>query len=109
MDETTTHLLVLTTCPDRDSARQVADALVAQRLAACVNIVPGLESVYHWKGAVERDEELLLVIKTRADRYPAVEAAVCEQHPYELPEVIAVPMARGLRPYLRWIDDNLDQ
>lgn len=102
------HLLVLTTCPDRDSARRLAEMLVTQRLAACVNIASGVESVYRWKDQIERSAELLLFIKTRADRYAAVEAAVRAHHPYELPEVLAVPVAKGLGAYLGWIDDNLD-
>lgn len=100
--------LVLCTCPDRETARQLAETLVSRRLAACVNIVPGLESVYEWQGKVERDAEVLLIIKTNAARYPGVEATLREQHPYELPEIIRVSLSGGLQEYLQWIDNALE-
>lgn len=100
--------LVLCTCPDRETARQLAETLVGQRLAACVNIVPGLESVYEWQGKVERDAEVLLIIKTNETRYPGVEATLREQHPYELPEIIRVSLSGGLQEYLQWIDNALE-
>ena len=103
-----THQLVLTTCPDRDSAEQIATFLVEQHLAACVNILPGIHSIYRWKGEVTRDGELLLVIKSRADRFEALKQAILEHHPYELPEVIAVSVSEGHLPYLAWIDSQLD-
>lgn len=96
-------LLVFTSLPDRASAEKLADALVGQRLAACVTILaPGL-SVYRWKGEVQRDEECPVLIKTSAERYPALEAAIRANHPYELPEIIAVPVERGLPDYLGWV------
>jgi len=99
--------LVLSTCPDRDSARQLAERLVAERLAACVNIVPGLESVYEWKGKIESDSEVLLIIKTRLDYYERVEATIQQHHPYELPEILKVCLSGGLQDYLDWIDNAL--
>ena len=100
--------LVLSTCPDRDTARQLAERLVEQRLAACANIVPGLESIYEWKGKIERDSEVLLIIKTRQDHYERVEATIQQYHPYELPEILQVSLNGGLRSYLEWIDNALE-
>jgi len=96
-------LLVLTNLPERAAAERLADALVEQRVAACVNILAPCRSVYRWQGAVRHDEEHPLLIKTSADRYPALEAAIRAGHPYELPEIIAVPIERGLQAYLDWV------
>ena len=96
-------ILVLTSLPDADAARTLARNLVAGRLAACVNIGMPFESMYHWKGQIETTREVPLAIKTRALLYSRVEAAVLAVHPYELPEVIAVPLTHGLAPYLDWI------
>jgi len=96
-------LLVLTNLPDRAAAERLADALIEQRVAACVNILAPCRSVYRWKGVVQHDEEHPLLIKTAADRYPALEAAIRAAHPYELPEIIAVPIERGLPAYLAWL------
>lgn len=95
--------IVLCTCPDQNVATNIANALVDGRLAACVNIVPGLRSVYRWKDARETAEEVLLIIKSRADDYTPVQAAVRALHPYELPEIIAVPISTGLPAYLAWL------
>jgi len=103
-----THLLILCTCPDRESAEDIAERLVAAQLAACVNIVPNLTSVYRWQGRVERADELLLLIKSRGDIYPTLEATLREAHPYDVPEIIALPVAGGLPSYLNWIDQNLE-
>ena len=97
-------LLVLTNLPDRAAAERLADLLVERKLAACVNILAPCRSVYRWKGAVQRDEEHPMLIKTTAERYPALEQALREGHPYELPEIIAVPIERGLPAYLDWVD-----
>ena len=97
-------LLVLTNVPDRAVAERLADMLVEKRLAACVNILAPCRSVYRWKGAVQRDEEHPMLIKTTAERYGALEQALRTGHPYELPEIIAVPVDRGLADYLGWID-----
>ena len=98
--------LVFCTCPDSDTAARIAEALVEARLAACVNQVPGLRSVYRWQGRVERADEVLLVIKTTADRLQTVQQRIVALHPYELPEVIAVEVAGGLSAYLDWIAEQ---
>lgn len=96
-------LLVLTNLPDAASARALAAALVEQRLAACVNILAPCRSVYRWQGKVEDAEEVPLLIKTTASRYAELEAAIRARHPYELPEIVAVPIGRGLPDYLAWV------
>lgn len=103
------HLLVINTCPDLDTARRLAERLVRARLAACVNIVPQVHSVYEWKGELQQDPECLLYIKTRTERYNALEATLRAHHPYELPEIIAVPISTGLAPYLAWIDQQTEE
>lgn len=96
-------LLVMSTLPDRDSAQALARILVESRLAACVNVLAPCVSVYRWQGAVEETAEVPLVIKTTARRYAALESALRAHHPYELPEIVAVPLARGLPGYLEWV------
>jgi len=96
-------LLVLTNLPDRAAAEKLADALIGARVAACVNILAPCRSVYRWKDAVQHDEEHPVLIKTTEERYAALEAAIRSHHPYELPEVIALPIERGLPAYLEWI------
>lgn len=96
-------LLVFTNLPDRASAERLADLLLEQRLAACVNILAPCRSVYRWKGVVQHDEEHPMLIKTSAERYGALEQALREGHPYELPEIIAVPIEQGLPAYLDWV------
>jgi len=96
-------LLVLTNLPDRAAAEKLADALIAQRVAACVNILAPCRSVYRWQDAVQHDEEHPVLIKSTAERYAALEAAIRANHPYELPEIIAVPVERGLGAYLDWV------
>lgn len=101
------HQLVLCTCPDADTAQRIAGHLIDARLAACVNILPGILSVYHWQGKRESAQEQLLLIKTTDAAYKQLEQAIVEQHPYELPEVIAVSIENGLADYLAWIDNSL--
>jgi periplasmic divalent cation tolerance protein len=96
-------LLVITSLPDRASADALARALVERRAAACVNILAPCTSVYRWKGAVETAEEYPLFAKTTRDRYSLLERVVRELHPYELPEIIAVAIERGLPAYLDWV------
>lgn len=97
--------LVHCSCPDGDSADRIAEVLVAERLAACVSRLPGVSSTYPWKGAVERADEVLLLIKTTAARLDALVARIQALHPYELPEVIAVEATGGSAAYLAWVAD----
>ena len=101
-----TVLVVLTNCPDAASADTLATALVETRLAACVNVLAPCRSVYRWQGAVERAEEVPLLIKTTVDRYAALEAGIRARHPYEVPEIVALPVDRGLPDYLRWVAEE---
>ena len=101
--ETGQTLLILTNLPDQASAHALASALVSGRLAACVNVLAPCRSVYRWQGTIENSEEVPLLIKTTAARYAALEAAIRAAHPYELPEIIAVPVAHGLPEYLMWV------
>jgi periplasmic divalent cation tolerance protein len=96
-------LLVLTNLPNAESARSLAEHVVSARLAACVNILAPCHSVYRWQGKMERADEVPLLIKTTSGRYAELEAAIRARHPYELPEIVAVPMSRGLPAYLSWI------
>ena len=96
-------LLVLTNLPDRAAAERLADLLIEKRVAACVNILAPCRSVYRWKDAVQHEEEHPLLIKTTAEAYAALEAVIRAGHPYELPEIIAVPVERGLPAYLDWV------
>lgn len=100
------YLVALATCPDRETAERIAETLVAGRHAACINIIPGLTSVYRWAGEVQRDDELLLVAKTTEGAFARLRDAVVEAHPDELPEVIAVPITAGLEGYLRWVSEE---
>lgn len=100
--------LVLTTAGSADEAKKIAQALVERRLAACVNIVPRIESVYRWKEQVETAEEWLLLIKTRANDFERVRNAIRELHSYELPECIMLEIAQGDKAYLDWLVKNTD-
>lgn len=97
--------LVLTTCPDTESASLIARTLVESGAAACVNVLSGVESVYKWQGKITTAREHLLIVKAPSRNYAAIEALIRKRHPYELPEIVAVPIARGLDTYLRWLDD----
>mgnify|MGYP006287955211 CR=1 FL=1 len=96
-------LLVLTNLPDANSARALAHLLVESRLAACVNLLPAVQSIYHWQGAVEQASETTLLIKTTRRHYAQLQQAIVSNHPYEVPEVIALPVSDGHLPYLRWV------
>jgi periplasmic divalent cation tolerance protein len=101
------HVVVLSTVGKAEDAARIARALVERRLAACVNVLPSVRSFYRWQGAVQEDEERLLVIKTRRDRFEALREALVALHPYELPEAIALPIEAGHAPYLAWIDESV--
>ena len=96
-------LLVLTNLPDRAAAESLADALITEQLAACVNILAPCRSVYRWQGSVQHDEEHPILIKTTEERYAELEQAIRTRHPYELPEIVAVRIERGLDAYLEWL------
>ncbi len=100
-------IVVYVTAPDADVAAAIADAVVGEGVAACVNVVAGVTSVYRWKGQVERAQEQLLLIKTTRARYQALQAVVLRVHPYELPECVAVPVTAGLEGYLAWVRDAI--
>jgi len=96
-------LLVLTNLPERAAAERIADLLIARKLAACVNILAPCRSVYRWKDVVQHDEEHPMLIKTTLERYPELERTLRSEHPYELPEIVAVPIEHGLAEYLGWV------
>lgn len=96
-------LLVFTNVPSEPIAQAIARQLVEQRLVACVNVLPGVKSIYQWQGAVEEASEITLLIKTTAARYAEVEQAIRFAHPYEVPEIIATPVIAGLPAYLAWV------
>ncbi len=100
----TSALIVITNAPDRDVALKIAHALIERKLAACVNILAECTSVYRWQGRLETATEVPLLIKTRAAIYSELEAAIRGLHPYELPEIVAVPIERGLPDYLKWVN-----
>lgn len=104
MSATSSVLLVLTNLPDRAAAEAMAERLVQAHLAACVNLLAPCRSVYRWEGQVQSEEEHPLLVKTTTAAYPALEAAIRASHPHELPEIIAVPVERGLPAYLAWVD-----
>lgn len=99
-------LVVYCTCPDLTCANSLAETLVNERLAACVNVLPSVLSIYRWEGAIHRDHEVLLIIKTHSAIYPALEARIAELHPYSVPEIIALPPQAGAANCLRWIMEN---
>jgi len=101
----TEALVVLTNCPDADIADRIARTLVEQGLAACVNRLAPVESIYRWQGAVERATEVSLLIKTTRERYGEVEQAIRQLHPYQVPEIIVISIVDGHAAYLRWIQD----
>jgi len=100
------YLMVMNTCPDAETAEAIANMLVDRQLAACVNIIPGIRSIYNWEGKRTSGEEHLLLIKISADNYSEVETAIESMHPYELAEIIAVSIEQGLPAYLNWIDNK---
>jgi periplasmic divalent cation tolerance protein len=102
-------LLILCTTPDRGTAVRLAGMLVEQELAACVNLSAPITSIYRWQGKTEQSDEILLFIKTTKDRYQACEAAIRAEHPYELPEIIAVPVEQGLDEYMNWVERCTNQ
>jgi periplasmic divalent cation tolerance protein len=99
----TDALVVLVTSPSADEAARIARALVEERLAACGNVLPGLRSIYRWEGKVEDEAEVLLLLKTTRERLPALRDRVLALHPYQVPEVLALPVEAGSERYLAWL------
>jgi periplasmic divalent cation tolerance protein len=99
--------IVLTTAGTQEEAGKIAHQVVERGLAACVNVIPRVESIYRWQGKVESAQEWLLIIKTTAQRFPAVRDAICEMHSYEVPECIALSVEDGSLPYLNWLDESV--
>lgn len=106
-DESQAIRVALVTAPDAETGARIGRTLVEERLAACVNLVPGVRSIYRWEGAVEDDAEVLLVVKTTVARAEALAARVPEVHPYDVPEVLLLPVAEGSAPYLQWVRDEV--
>ena len=102
------HLLVINTCPGSITAKKIATEVVADQLAACVQVIAGVQSFFRWVGKVDNSEEYLLLIKTTTDRYQQLEDRIVALHPYELPEIVAIPITGGLAGYLSWITDCTD-
>ncbi|MGQ9658764.1 MAG: divalent-cation tolerance protein CutA [Thermochromatium sp.] len=101
----THYRVILCTCPDLDTAQRLAKSLVEERLAACVNLVPGLTSVYRWEGGIQQDSEVLLLIKTVEARVEPLAERLRQLHPYEVPEIIALPIVSGASDYLNWVSE----
>ena len=101
-------IAVLSTAPDVATASQIGATLVEERLAACVNVVEGVSSIYRWKGAVQRDREVLMVVKTTSNAIERLRSRLVELHPYEVPEVLALAVADGHLPYLEWVRAEVD-
>lgn len=99
------HVVALTTAPTSEKAAEIARVLVEERLAACVNVVPGVRSIYRWQGAVCDDAEALCVVKTRRERVEALKARLAAIHPYQVPELVVMDVTDGSAAYLSWIDD----
>ena len=102
-------LLALSTFPDAETARQISDQLVTERFAACANILPSVESIYRWKEEIESGNETLVFFKVSEDRQSAFQDKLRSLHPYEVPEIIFVPVAGGLPEYLEWVSENCGQ
>ncbi len=103
------NIVVFVTCENQDEAGKIAGALVEKRLAACANILPNVRSVFHWQGAVEDEDEVLMIIKTRHEVFDRLAGVVTELHSYDVPEIIALPIVAGNAPYLDWIENEVKE
>ena len=99
--------IILSACPTQRSAHQLARLLVRKKLAACINIIPGIQSYFWWKGKVDKAREFLLIIKTKRECFEDITKVLQKTHPYEIPEIIGFPLEKGFRKYLRWLEDSL--
>jgi len=100
-------ILVLSNLPDQESAEKLAELLIKEKVAACVNVLAPCTSFYEWQGQLEKSQEIPLLIKSTADKYHLLEACIMRHHPYELPEIISVPIDKGLPAYLSWVQESL--
>jgi len=100
-------IVILCTTPDMQSAKEIAQYLVEEKLAACCNILPEITSVYSWQGTIEQASEHVLLIKTQSNNFKKLEAAILKRHPYELPEIIGIDITKGSQKYLDWISENV--
>lgn len=100
------HIVILVTAKDEAQAQRIAGKLVAEKLVACANIVPGVQSIFHWKGKVDRAREVLLVLKSRRRHFPSIVKTVKAMHSYDVPEVIALPIIEGNKDYLNWLTES---
>jgi len=105
----TQEMIVFVTTPDKDEAHSLAETLVFERLAACVNIIPAIESVYRWEGKITKDQEIVLLIKTTENRYAELEQRIQELHSYTTPEIIALKIERGSQAYLEWLTGSVSK
>ena len=103
------YIVVFITVPNLEVGEKIGNTLVEEKLAVCVNITSEIKSVYFWKGKIEEDKEYLLIVKTRKDKFKSLEKRVKEIHPYEVPEIIAMPIVLGSKDYLSWIDETLER
>ncbi|WP_293446528.1 divalent-cation tolerance protein CutA [Persephonella sp.] len=103
------YIVVFVTCPDKSVAEKIADGLIKEKLAACVNITGEVNSVYFWQGNVEKDQEYLMVIKTTEELFGKLEKFIKENHPYTVPEIIGMPIIKGSKEYLDWIDQTVSR
>jgi len=101
-------ILVYINFPNRECARHIGTALIEKQLAACVNIIPEIESIYQWEGEVKTENEVMTIVKTTASRYKQLEKYVLENHPYDVPEVISLPISQGSESYLNWVQDQME-
>ncbi|MDY6993135.1 MAG: divalent-cation tolerance protein CutA [Pseudomonadota bacterium] len=104
MDKDNHYQLLITTCPSLDIAQKLAHSLLKARLVACVNLFPQVQSIFEWQGEITTEQEVVVFIKTRKQNYAAIEQLLLQQHPYEVPELIGLPIETGLEGYLNWIN-----
>jgi len=102
-------VVVFNTCPNIEVATKIAHKIIGEKAAACVNLLPGITSIYEWKEQIEETQEVLLMIKTQKKHYELLERLIISEHPYELPEIVAVPISDALSPYVAWIKDSTQQ
>ncbi len=103
------YVVVFVTCPDRETTQRIAEELIERKLAACVNITTEINSVYFWQGNIEKDTEYLMIIKTSEELFEELETFIKNNHPYTVPEIIGIPIVKGSKEYLDWIDQTVSR